>query len=146
MGTGERESSEVLAESHYARVTRQGALLVVTVFGAPADRVTSYPETDELVDDAWELYHEATRRGRLGRALNAMAVVAVISGIVWLLVDAVSTTMWVYYIQTHSDLLGGPLALAVQALDGFANGLFLVATSTYGLIWLYRRGMPNARR
>lgn len=137
---------DVLAESGYARVTREGAELAVEVFEHRNPRVARFPETDECADDAWELFHRVTRQGRLGRALNVIAVVAVVAGTVWLLVAAIDATLWLRLYRTQDDQVFGALAQQLQVLEGFANALFFATTGIYGVTWLYRRGIPNNTR
>jgi hypothetical protein len=103
-----------------------------------------YPENDAGVDEAWDVYLSAVRRGRAARSLDALLVVAVASAVVWIGTVTVGTLGAAVALSHSSDSYQqwGIVSVALQ-VDQLASAVFIASTAVYGLTWLYRRGIPN---
>jgi hypothetical protein len=138
-------SEQVEIESRYGRIARIEDSIRLTVYGGARSRTSIYPDTEPGSDDAWEDYRQAVRRGRLARCLNGLIVVAVVSAIVWIATIILGTLGAAFAVARSTDEQWPILNLTLQ-IDRLAYAMFLGTTSTYGLIWLYRRGIPNNGR
>ncbi len=138
-------SEEVEIESRYGRIARTEDAIRLTVYEGARARTSIYPDTELGSDDAWEDYRQAVRRARLARCLNGLVVVAVVSAIVWIATIILGTLGAAFAVARSTDEQWPIVNLAFQ-IDRLAYALFLGATATYGLIWLCRRGIPNAGR
>ena len=142
----EGSESEVLAEGPHA-------LLLETLDGYELhrhdrDTFERFPLTDEGSDDAWDRYLEVTRQGRVGRWLRALVPVAIVAGAAWfaiVLVTAFATVGLGFDRLSSDDWMARGLTYVVQFGEAL-SALFIAATASYVVLWLYRKGIPPASR
>jgi hypothetical protein len=138
------DRSEELAASRYVSLLQTSDGYEIHRHGRAT--VETYPPTDEGFDAAWDRYGELTRVGRSGRRLTALIIVGVIAAVLWFVVTLIDAVL---YAAAFDDRSNDGLNRLVAWLSPFTTvlyALFAGAVGSYAVVWLYRRGMPAARR
>jgi hypothetical protein len=104
-------------------------------------------DEDDLVEwedlDEWEEHESLEDRIRRGPLLGALLWTAIIAGAVWVVLNA---SIQIQTARGYADIFPsseGPAEFWVwmQAVNGIAYAVFLVALSSYVLLWLrFRQG------
>jgi len=141
----DHDPAEELAASRYAS-------LVQTPHGYEVHRreratIETFPANDQGFDAAWDRYSELTRVARSGRALSALVVIGVAAAVLWFVLALINGVL--YVVVTGRSGSHDPIIELLSWISPFttaAYALFVGAVGSYGAGWLYRRGMPPARR